>query len=104
MTGTPWCVVWTRDGRVFFYNASERVSLWERPTILKGRTDVDKLLNEPPKEVEIVKTTSSSSSTAKSSSNLSSLQPATIKKKLSTDSLQNLNENSNDEPPQKKNK
>ena len=19
VTGTPWCVVWTRDGRVFFY-------------------------------------------------------------------------------------
>ncbi len=104
MTGTPWCVVWTRDGRVFFYNPSEHVSLWERPAILKGRTDVDKMVSEAPKEVEIVKTTSSSSTTAKSSSNLSSTQPATVKKKLSTDSIQNLSENSNDEPPQKKNK
>ena len=106
VTGTPWCVVWTRDGRVFFYNPSEHVSLWERPAILKGRPEVDKLVNEPPKEVEIVKTTSSSSTTAKSSSNLSSTQqqPATVKKKLSTDSLQNLSENSNDEPPQKKNR
>ena len=107
VTGTPWCVVWTRDGRVFFYNPSEHVSLWERPSILKGRSDVDKLLNEPPKEVEIVKTTSSSSTTAKSSFNLSNssiMQPGTIKKKLSTDNFQNINENSNDEPPFKKNK
>jgi hypothetical protein len=45
--GTPWCVVWTRDKRVFFYNPSERVSLWERPAALIGRNDVDKLLKEP---------------------------------------------------------
>ena len=104
MTGTPLCVVWTRDGRVFFYNPSEHVSLWERPAILKGRSDVDKLLNEPPKEVEIVKSTSSSSTTAKSSFNLSpaaALQPGTIKKKLSTDNFQNTSE---EEPPFKKNK
>jgi transcription elongation regulator 1 len=46
--GTPWCVVWTRDKRVFYYNPSEKVSLWERPTILVGRLDVDKLVKEPP--------------------------------------------------------
>jgi len=46
--GTPWCVVWTRDKRVFFYNPSEKISLWERPTILVGRLDVDKLVKEPP--------------------------------------------------------
>lgn len=46
--GTPWCVVWTRDKRVFFYNPSEKVSLWERPDVLKGRIDVDKMVKEPP--------------------------------------------------------
>lgn len=44
--GTAWCVVWTRDKRVFFYNASEKVSLWERPPVLVGRLDVDKMVKE----------------------------------------------------------
>jgi transcription elongation regulator 1 len=46
--GTPWCVVWTRDKRVFFFNPSEKVSLWERPAMLLGRVDVDKMLRECP--------------------------------------------------------
>ncbi|XP_043199334.1 pollen-specific leucine-rich repeat extensin-like protein 2 [Amphibalanus amphitrite] len=47
--GSPWCVVWTGDGRVFFYNPSTRTSVWERPEELNGRTDVDKML-QPPKQ------------------------------------------------------
>lgn len=46
--GTPWCVVWTRDKRVFFFNPSEKVSLWERPPILIGRADVDRMVKECP--------------------------------------------------------
>lgn len=46
--GTPWCVVWTRDKRVFFYNPSEKISLWERPAALNGRIDVDRMVKEPP--------------------------------------------------------
>ncbi|XP_014259176.1 transcription elongation regulator 1-like isoform X1 [Cimex lectularius] len=46
--GTPWCVVWTGDGRVFFYNPSSRTSVWERPEELTGRIDVDKLVSTPP--------------------------------------------------------
>lgn len=42
------CVVWTGDGRVFFYNPSQRVSLWERPDDLQGRADVDKMVQTPP--------------------------------------------------------
>lgn len=49
--GTPWCIVWTRDKRVFFYNPSEKVSLWERPSILIGRIDVDQMLKEEPPSV-----------------------------------------------------
>lgn len=48
--GTPWCIVWTRDKKVFFFNPSEKLSLWERPPILLGRVDVDKMLREPPSE------------------------------------------------------
>ncbi|XP_077992792.1 transcription elongation regulator 1-like isoform X2 [Glandiceps talaboti] len=46
--GTPWCVVWTGDERVFFFNASTRASLWEKPDDLKGRADVDKMVQEKP--------------------------------------------------------
>lgn len=40
--------MWTGDGRVFFYNPSQRVSLWERPEDLLGRADVDKMVQTPP--------------------------------------------------------
>lgn len=46
--GTPWCVVWTGNGRVFFFNPSSRKSVWEKPDELKGRADVDKLIQVPP--------------------------------------------------------
>lgn len=42
------CVVWTGDGRVFFYNPSSRTSVWERPEDLLGRSDVDKMVSTPP--------------------------------------------------------
>nr|XP_055033966.1 transcription elongation regulator 1a isoform X1 [Misgurnus anguillicaudatus] len=46
--GTPWCVVWTGDERVFYYNPTTRLSMWERPEELLGRADVDKAIQEPP--------------------------------------------------------
>ncbi|KAL2094570.1 hypothetical protein ACEWY4_009289 [Coilia grayii] len=46
--GTPWCVVWTGDDQVFFYNPTSRISLWDRPSELVGRADVDKYIQEPP--------------------------------------------------------
>lgn len=48
IAGTPWCVVWTGDGRVFFYNPSTRTSVWERPEDLVGRADVDKAVAATP--------------------------------------------------------
>ncbi|XP_035215104.1 transcription elongation regulator 1-like [Stegodyphus dumicola] len=56
--GTPWCVVWTGDNRVFFFNPSSRSSVWEKPDELKGRTDVEKLIQVPPSgQVESAKET-----------------------------------------------
>lgn len=40
--------MWTGDGRVFFYNPSQRLSLWEKPEELLGRSDVDKLIQGKP--------------------------------------------------------
>jgi len=48
VAGTPWCVVWTGDNRVFFYNPSTRTSVWERPPDLYNRPDVDLLVSKPP--------------------------------------------------------
>lgn len=45
------CVVWTGDGRVFFYNPSTRTSVWERPEDLLGRPDVDKAINTTPEQL-----------------------------------------------------
>lgn len=54
------CVVWTGDDRVFFYNPTTRLSMWDRPDELVGRADVDKHIQEPPhkKGPEDVKKTS----------------------------------------------
>ena len=46
--GTPWCIVWTGDGKHFFFNPSARLSLWEIPEDLKGRQDVQKMLKVGP--------------------------------------------------------
>ncbi|CAB3405168.1 unnamed protein product [Caenorhabditis bovis] len=48
VSGTPWCVVWTGDGKVFFYNPSTKTSVWERPPDTFGREDVDLLISKPP--------------------------------------------------------
>ncbi|XP_075146736.1 uncharacterized protein LOC142221089 isoform X2 [Haematobia irritans] len=50
--GTPWCVVWTGDARVFFYNPSTRSSVWERPEELLEREEVDKAINNPPEQLK----------------------------------------------------
>ena len=40
--------MWTGDGRCFFYNPSQRQSVWEKPEDLQNRPDVDKLLANKP--------------------------------------------------------
>lgn len=107
--GTPWCVVWTRDKRVFFYNPSEKQSLWERPQILQGRLDVDKLVKEPPAGADLASSVASESTTNSTNTNSSPNTNSNVnnyntnnnqmakKKSFSAD-------NNNTEPPLKKNK
>jgi len=45
---TEWHVVWTSDKRVFFHKQNEKLSVWERPEILKERVDVDELVKKIP--------------------------------------------------------
>lgn len=49
ISGTPWCVVWTGDNRVFFFNPSTKSSLWECPPELKNRPEISELTKAPPK-------------------------------------------------------
>ena len=43
-TGTPWSVVWTTDGRQFFFDVTSRVSLWIMPEELKDNPQLEKIL------------------------------------------------------------
>uniref|UniRef100_UPI0037E98A50 transcription elongation regulator 1-like protein n=1 Tax=Semicossyphus pulcher TaxID=241346 RepID=UPI0037E98A50 len=45
--GSPWCVVWTGDDRVFFFNPTMHLSVWERPGELIGR-DISRIIEDPP--------------------------------------------------------
>ncbi|XP_043461407.1 transcription elongation regulator 1-like isoform X1 [Leptopilina heterotoma] len=74
--GTPWCVVWTGDGRVFFYNPSSRISVWERPEDLIGRADVEKMVSNPPEALATIKKARQSDSSESSDED----QPPPIKK------------------------
>ncbi|XP_048190761.1 transcription elongation regulator 1-like protein [Perognathus longimembris pacificus] len=46
--GSPWCVVWTGDDRVFFFNPSMQLSVWEKPVDLKNRGDLKRIIEDPP--------------------------------------------------------
>ncbi|XP_078488071.1 transcription elongation regulator 1 [Ciona intestinalis] len=56
--GTPWCVVWTGDEKVFFFNPTTKLSLWEKPNDLIGRLDVDRILADPPHKRKLEEETS----------------------------------------------
>ncbi|KAF4106332.1 transcription elongation regulator 1-like protein isoform X1 [Onychostoma macrolepis] len=46
--GSPWCVVWTGDDRVFFFNPTMHLSVWEKPVDLKDRGDLNRIIEDPP--------------------------------------------------------
>ncbi|XP_050430254.1 transcription elongation regulator 1 [Adelges cooleyi] len=89
--GTPWCVVWTGDGRVFFFKPSTRTSVWEKPDDLKGRTDVDKMVSNPPEVVQALKSAEGQSPTKKpKNENEKNTQENTSNSKTDVESKVNL--------------
>ena len=48
IAGTAWCVVWTGDDKVFFFNPTTKVSIWERPEELIDNKNVDEILEAGP--------------------------------------------------------
>jgi len=109
--GTPWCVVWTGDSRVFFYNPSTRSSVWEKPDDLKNRSDVDKMMSNPPgsnttesdgkpeNSVASLSTLTSKLTDEKKEESLTKDEVKVDMKKKKTESATSV-----EEPPNKKNK
>lgn len=49
--GTSWCVVWTGDEKMFFFNPTTRLSIWEKPGELEDNEKVDEIVSKgPPKK------------------------------------------------------
>ncbi|XP_044155105.1 transcription elongation regulator 1-like protein [Bufo gargarizans] len=46
--GSPWCVVWTGDDKVFFFNPTIQLSVWDKPIDLKNRVDINRIIEDPP--------------------------------------------------------
>ncbi|XP_062331544.1 transcription elongation regulator 1-like protein [Osmerus eperlanus] len=46
--GSPWCVVWTGDDRVFFFNPTIQLSVWDKPMDLQDRGDLNRIIEDPP--------------------------------------------------------
>lgn len=42
------CVVWTGDDRVFFFNPTMQLSVWEKPVDLRHRGDLNRIIEDPP--------------------------------------------------------
>ncbi|KAG8517508.1 LOW QUALITY PROTEIN: Transcription elongation regulator 1-like protein, partial [Galemys pyrenaicus] len=47
-TPVPGCVVWTGDDRVFFFNPTMQLSVWEKPGDLRSHGDLERILGDPP--------------------------------------------------------
>ena len=46
VAGTPWSVVWSSDNRRFFFNATNRTSVWNIPEDLESNPLIHKILEE----------------------------------------------------------
>lgn len=40
--------MWTGDDRVFFFNPTMQLSVWEKPVDLKHRGDLNRIIEDPP--------------------------------------------------------
>ncbi|ODN01142.1 Transcription elongation regulator 1 [Orchesella cincta] len=106
VAGTPWCVVWTGDKRVFFFNPSTKQSVWDRPKDLVGRIDVDELLRNCPdksgakvKKVEATSTTSPQTETEKVNAVEQTLKVEAKDTKVAAEKREHEGD---DDPPSKK--
>ena len=69
--------MWTGDTKSFFFNPSMRLSVWDRPSELLNREDVDRLLSNPP-HLQVLQ--SSASGTTPTTPTLSAAVAATSEK------------------------
>ncbi|XP_063818261.1 transcription elongation regulator 1-like protein isoform X2 [Pseudophryne corroboree] len=57
--GSPWCVVWTGDDKVFFFNPTIQLSVWDKPIDLKNRVDINRIIEDPPHKRKLESPTTS---------------------------------------------
>ncbi|XP_052899354.1 transcription elongation regulator 1 [Anopheles moucheti] len=98
ISGTPWCVVWTGDGRVFFYNPSTRTSVWERPEELKERADVDKAVLVPPQQLLGTVAAKENESISSKAQTVVGLTTATSNTAAESDGINNTSSSNTNEP------
>lgn len=46
IAGTPWSIVWSSDNRRFFFDATQRISVWNIPKELESNPLVCKILED----------------------------------------------------------
>ena len=46
--GTSWCVVWTGDEKIFYFNPTTKISIWEKPEELLENEKLDEILEAGP--------------------------------------------------------
>ncbi|EGW11717.1 Transcription elongation regulator 1-like protein [Cricetulus griseus] len=65
-----WCVVWTGDDRVFFFNPTMQLSVWEKPVDLENHGDLKRIIEDPPhkRKLEASATESSDGSSSEDGS------------------------------------
>ncbi|CAF3665637.1 unnamed protein product [Adineta steineri] len=93
--GTPWCIVWTNDQQVFFFNPTSRTSLWDRPEELKGRSDVDEMIRAAMPQQESTDSNRTIATKQKLDSISDDLEPDA--KKIKSDSIPIINSLNNNE-------
>ncbi|CAF0964011.1 unnamed protein product [Adineta ricciae] len=94
--GTPWCIVWTTDQQVFFFNPTSRTSLWDRPEELKGRMDVDEMIRAALSQQESAESTRTATSTKQKLDSISD-DTEHEAKKIKSDTIPTLNTSSSNE-------
>ncbi|XP_068708563.1 transcription elongation regulator 1-like [Montipora capricornis] len=56
--GTSWCVVWTGDEKMFFFNPTTRLSIWERPDELENNDKIEEIVSKGPPQKQLIVETS----------------------------------------------
>ncbi|GAB1292832.1 Transcription elongation regulator 1-like protein [Apodemus speciosus] len=104
--GSPWCVVWTGDDRVFFFNPTMQLSVWEKPVDLQNRGDLKRIIEDPPHKRKLEASATESSDGSSSEDGSEDLSVKTKRNRtescgsLGTEDTQKVDKGPQTPPPQ----